>query len=460
MENFHISGVPLAHYPELVEDSRVIWIDLLLVLACIAWGARLGGIGLGTVAALGLAVFIFGFGHAPGSIPGEVLLIVLCVVTVAAALQAAGGLDLMVAIAAKLLRKHPEQITLLAPFISYAFTFVSGTGHVSYSLLPIIAEISRKVKERPERPLSISVIASQAAVTSSPMSAATAGMVALLAPRGIGLTEVLAIYIPSTLLGVLAGALSVRKMGVELDDDPVYRERLAKGEIVETSGEAETAIPTGAKSAVLLFLGAVALITILGLFPQLRPDFVIDGRTGKLSMVLSISIVTLAATSLMLIVSKAKPDLVVTGSVMRAGIVAVVSILGIAWLGATFFEAHQREIVAALSEHVARQPWLFAIALFLLSILLYSQAATVAALMGVGLHLGIAPTQLIAMFPAVNGYFFLPTYATIVAAIQFDSTGTTKVGRWILNHSFMRAGMVTTVVAITMGLLLSRLFRS
>lgn len=436
----------------------MIWFDLLVVLACIVWGARLGGIGLGTVAALGLSLFVFVFGRAPGSFPGEVLLIVLCVVTAAAALQAAGGLDLMVSVAEKLLRRHPRQITFLAPLISYVFTFVSGTGHVSYSLLPIIAEVSRKVKERPERPLSISVIASQAAVTASPMSAATAGMVALFSKGGtFGLTDVLLICIPSTLIGVLAGAVSVRKMGVELEQDPVYLDRLARGEIrEEVEGETRSVAP-GASAAVFIFIGSVVVITLLGLIPSLRPDFTVDGKLEKLSMVASISMVTLAATSLMLLVTKCKPESVVTGSVMRAGVVAVISILGIAWLGSTFFESHQSEILAAISDSVRQYPWLFALALFLLSILLYSQAATVAALMGVGLQLGIAPPLLIAMFPAVNGYFFLPTYATIVAAIQFDSTGSTSIGRWILNHSFMRAGMVTSVVTVGLGLLLARM---
>ena len=437
----------------------MIWFDLVVVLACIIWGARLGGIGLGTVAALGMSFFVFGLGRAPGSFPGEVLLIVLCVVTAAAALQAAGGLDLMVSVAEGVLRRHPRQITLVAPLISYLFTFVSGTGHVSYSLLPIIAELSRKVKERPERPLSISVIASQAAVTASPMSAATAGMVALFSKSGtFGLTDVLMICIPSTLIGVIAGALSVWRMGVELEQDPVYRERLARGEIAADVSVPAHSAPPGAKWSVLLFLGAVLVITILGLVPALRPEFVVNGKPERLSMVASISLVTLAATALMLVVSKVKPDKVVSGSVMKAGIVAVVSILGIAWLGSTFFESHQAAILAAISAHVQQYPWLFAFALFLLSILLYSQAATVAALMGVGLQLGIAPPLLIAMFPAVNGYFFLPTYATIVAAIQFDSTGTTHIGRWVLNHSFMRAGLVTTTVAVGVGLLLARVF--
>jgi anaerobic C4-dicarboxylate transporter DcuA len=435
----------------------MIWIDLIVVLACIVWGARLGGIGLGTVAALGMSLFVFGLRRSPGNFPGEVLLIVLCVVTAAAALQAAGGLDLMVSVAEGVLRRHPKQITLLAPFISYLFTFVSGTGHVSYSLLPIIAEVSRKVRERPERPLSISVIASQAAVTASPMSAATAGMVALFAKDGrFGLTDVLLICIPSTLIGVFAGALSVRKMGVELEEDPVYRERLTRGELPPESHSATRTAPREAKWSVLLFLGAVLLITLLGLVPALRPDFVIDGKPEKLSMVASISLVTLGATALMLFASKVKPDAVISGSVMKAGVVAVISILGIAWLGSTYFEAHQNEILGAISTHLLAYPWLFALALFVLSILLYSQAATVAALMGVGLQLGLAPPLLIAMFPAVNGYFFLPTYATIVAAIQFDTTGTTGVGRWVLNHSFMRAGMVTTIVTVAVGLLIAK----
>jgi anaerobic C4-dicarboxylate transporter DcuA len=383
-------------------------------------------------------------------------LIVLCVVTAAAALQAAGGLDLMVSIAEKMLSRHPHQITLLAPLIAYLFTFVSGTGHVAYSLLPIIAEVSRKVKERPERPLSISVIASQAAVTASPMSAATAGMVALLSKHGrLGLTDILLVCVPSTLIGVVAGALSVRKMGVELDEDPVYRERLARGEVTEQVMAAREIAP-GAKWSVLLFLGAVVLITLFGLVPSLRPDFTVNGQSEKLSMVFSISMVTLAATALILTVTKIKPELVVTNPVMKAGIVAVISILGIAWLGSTFFENHQTQILDAISSYVGRYPWLFSVALFLLSILLYSQAATVAALMGVGLQLGIAPALLIAMFPAVNGYFFLPTYATAVAAIQFDSTGTTGIGRWVLNHSFMRAGVVTTVVTLAVGWFLAR----
>jgi anaerobic C4-dicarboxylate transporter DcuA len=407
-----------------------------------------------------MSVIVFGFGRAPGSFPGEVLLIVLCVVTAAAALQAAGGLDLMVSVAERVLRRHPQRITILSPLVSYLFTFVSGTSHVAYSLLPIIAEVSHQVKERPERPLSISVIASQAAVIASPLSAATAGMVALFSKTGsFGLNDVLIVCVPSTLIGVLAGALSVRKMGVELEDDPIYQERLAKGELAAPvdADSKVSAPPAGAMWSVVVFIAAALLITLLGLLPGLRPDFTIDGKIEKLSMVASISIVTLSAAALMLAVSKVKPETVVSGSVMRAGVVAIISILGIAWLGSTFFEGHKEQILGAISPYVRQYPWLFAVALFALSILLYSQAATVAALMGVGLQLGIAAPLLIAMFPAVNGYFLLPTSATMVAAIQFDSTGTTRVGRWVLNHSFMRPGLVVTSVSLAVGFGIVRL---
>jgi anaerobic C4-dicarboxylate transporter DcuA len=431
----------------------MIWVDLAILLACILVGARLGGIGLGTVAALGMSVLVFGFGRAPGSFPGEVLVIVLCVVTAAAALQAAGGLDLMVSLAEKMLRRHPRRITILAPLISYVFTFVCGTGHVSYSLLPIIAEVSKKVKERPERPLSISVIASQFAVTASPLSAATAGMVALFSKSGsFGLKDILIVCVPSTLIGVIVGAISVLKMGVELEKDPVYVQRRAEGKISDQEPEAQrVVVPPGAKWSVVLFLGSALLITLLGLLPNLRPQFTNNGQTENLSMVESIALVTLGATALMLIVSKIKPEAVVATPVMRSGVIAIISILGIAWLGSTFFEGHKEQILGAISGYLLQYSWLFSGALFVLSILLYSQAATVAALMGVGLQLGIGVPFLIAMFPACNGFFFLPTYATMVAAIQFDTTGTTRVGRWVLNHSFMRPGLVTMVVSLAAG---------
>ncbi len=430
------------------------WIQFAVVLTAIFFGARVGGIGLGTVAAIGMFVLIFGFGNAPGALPIDVIFIIISVITAAAALQAAGGLDLMVLWAEKIIRKNPKRITFVAPIVSYFFTFFAGTGHVAYSILPVIAEVSRKAGVRPERPMSISVIASQQAITASPISAATAGMIALFAKNNssLGLKDILLICVPSTLIGCLVGALSVCKMGVELADDPVYQARLKAGEIKEPKKGTEAALPPQAKYAVIIFALSILGVVIVGLFPDLRPSFEVGGKTTTLGMATVIEMVMLACAALIMICCRTKSDEVVGSSVMKAGVVAVISILGIAWLGSTFFEAFQEEVVASISHVVQARPWVFSVGLFALSILLYSQAATVAALMHVGVALGIPLHFLISMFPAVNGYFFLPTYGTIVAAISFDQTGTTGIGKYVLNHSFMRPGLVATIAAVVSGL--------
>ncbi|HMN96193.1 MAG TPA: anaerobic C4-dicarboxylate transporter [Phycisphaerales bacterium] len=488
-------------------------IQLGIVLACIFVGARIGGLGLGIVPGLGLLVLVWVFGNAPSGPPVDVLLIILAVITAAATLQAAGGLDYLVALADRLLRKKPEWITFVGPIVSYLFTFCAGTGHVAYSILPVIAEVSRKAGVRPERPMSISVIASQQAITASPLSAATAGMIAILAAKplaeaggnpaqAIGLAEILLVCVPATLAGVLLGAISVYRKGVELAEDPEYRRRLAAGEVPEPAKIAELspAEHASARRAVAIFLGAALLVVVVGVVPGLRPAIPADGRgifpifgpgaaaaatpdaappanatsvdeqgaavaaeaasSEPIGMVETIQIVMLCAAAAILLVTRASPDKAVRGSIMRAGIVAVVSILGIAWLGNCFVDEFKPEIVARISDVATARPWTFAIGLFALSILLYSQAATVAALMGVGVAIGIHPILLVAMFPAVNGYFFLPTYGTVVAAINFDPTGTTHIGRFVLNHSFMRPGLVATIGAVAIGMGLVTLYRA
>jgi anaerobic C4-dicarboxylate transporter DcuA len=438
------------------------WLEFAVVLAAIFIGARVGGIALGTVAAFGLAILIFGFGNAPGALPVDVIFIIISVITAAATLEAAGGLDLMVLVAEKIIRSRPTAITFVAPIVSYFFTFFAGTGHVAYSLLPVIAEVSRKAGVRPERPMSISVIASQQAITASPISAATAGMIALLAGANsqLGLIDILVICLPATLIGCLIGALSVYHMGVELADDPVYQERLSKGLIKDekNGGPERPEADRYARVAILIFFLAVLGVVLLGIFPALRPTFLTNGKEMKLGMAPAIQIVMLGCSALIMIVCKRSSDDVISTPVMRAGAVAVISILGIAWLGSTFFEAFQDEVVAGISHQITARPWIFSVGLFALSILLYSQAATVAALMHVGVSLAIPLPFLIAMFPAVNGYFFLPTYGTIVAAISFDQTGTTKIGRYILNHSFMRPGLVATFSAVVIGLCIAKVF--
>ena len=436
----------------------MMWLEFAVVLAAIFVGARVGGIGLGTVAALGLAVLVFVLGLPPGSPPSQVLGMIVAVVTAAATMQAAGGLDYLVGLATKALQAKPAWITFIAPIIAYFFTFAAGTGHVVYALLPVIAEVSRKAGVRPERPLSISAIASQQAITACPISAATVALIGLLGDKGVTLKHVLMISLPATLAGVIAGALAVAWKGKELKDDPEYQERLAKGILQPppVTPTLEGKALTRARGSVAVFLVAAVLVVLLGLFPDLRPTYIHGEKEKMLDMGQSIMIVMLAAAGVNMLVFGAEAKKTLTGEIMNAGIVALISIAGLAWMGSSFFEGNRAAIVQGISDLIKGHPWIFSVGLFALSVLLFSQAATVSTLMPVGIALGLAPATLVASFPAVNGYFFLPTYGTLLAAISFDQTGTTKIGRYVLNHSFMVPGLVSTVVALAVGFALSR----
>jgi anaerobic C4-dicarboxylate transporter DcuA len=441
----------------------MIWLELLVVLLCIFVGARLGGIGLGTVAGLGLVVLVFIFGLPPGMPPRTVLGMILCVVTAAATMQAAGGLDYLVVIADRALRIWPAGITIVAPIVAYLFTLAAGTGHIVYALLPVIAEVSRSAGVRPERPLSISVIASQQAITASPISAATVALLGLLGSSGVQLYQILLICIPSTLLGSLLGALAVMWKGPDLKDDPDYQERMAKGLIAAPASTTalEGASLMRARGSVIVFMLAAVLVVILGLFPSLRPDYTVVSHGQEsieiLDMAPAIMMLMLAAAGINMLVFKASATATVKGSIMNAGMVALISIAGLGWLGSSFFEGNRQFIIAGISGVVQGHPWVFAIGLFALSILLSSQAATVVTLMPVGVALGLGAPALIAVFPAVNGYFFLPTYATLLAAISFDQTGTTKIGKYVLNHSFMLPGLVATISSVLIGLVMAKI---
>ena len=441
----------------------MIWLELLVVLACIFIGARLGGIALGTVAAIGLVVLIFAFGLPPGMPPRTVLGMILAVITAAASMQAAGGLDYLITIAARALRIWPAGVTLVAPLIAYLFTLAAGTGHIIYALLPVIAEVSRNAGIRPERPLSIATIASQQAITASPISAATVALLGLLAPAGVQLQSILLICIPSTLLGSLLGAVAVMWKGAELKDDPIYKDRLARGLIDAPAPRAtlDSGNLMRARGSVIVFLFAVVLVVGLGLFPSLRPTYA--QSTGgqetveQLEVAPAIMIVMLAAAGINMLFFHASPIETVKGSIMNAGMVALISIAGLGWLGSSFFEGNRQFVIHGVSGAVQQHPWVFAIGLFVLSILLASQASTVVTLMPVGIALGLRTPVLIALFPAVNGYFFLPTYATLLAAISFDQTGTTRIGKYVLNHSFMIPGMVATITSVVLALLIEKI---
>lgn len=430
-------------------------IQLLFVLLFIILGARLGGIGLGVMGGLGIAVLTFVFGLEPTAPPIDVMLMIAAVISAAACMQAAGGLDYMVKVAERILRKNPQYVTLIAPLVTYSFTFLAGTGHVAYSVLPVIAEVATETGIRPERPLGIAVIASQQAITASPISAATVALLGLLAGYDITLFDILKVCIPATLAGILIGALVSMKVGKELADDPEFQRRIAAGELNAKHVRLDDVRNMfKARLSVLLFIGATVLIVLFGSLPSLRPSF--DGEV--LGMPSLIEIIMLSTAAIILLVTRTDGLKATQGSVFLAGMQAVIAIFGIAWMGDTFINGNITALTDSVKHVVTDMPWLFGGALFVMSILLYSQAATVRAIVPLGVALGINPMMLIALFPAVNGYFFIPNYPTLVAAINFDRTGTTGIGRWVLNHSFMLPGLVATGVAIGVGLLLIQIY--
>lgn len=430
------------------------WLQLLFVLLAIIVGARVGGIGLGVFGGLGLAVLTFVFGLEPTTPPIDVMLMIVAVIAAAGCMQAAGGLDLMVKWAEKILRRHPQRITLLSPLVTYLFTFFAGTGHVAYSVLPVIAEVARETGIRPERPMGIAVIASQQAITASPISAATVALLSMLAGYDITLFDILKISIPCTLVGVLVGALYSMRVGKELKDDPVYQARLKSGELSGANYcTAEVANPGKALTSVLLFLGATVGIVLFGSINSLRPSFQTSEGVVVMQMAHIIEVLMLSVAALILLLTGTSGMKAAKSSVFNAGMQAVVAIFGIAWMGDTFISGNIAVIKENIFGLVTDMPWLFGIALFVMSILLFSQAATIRALLPLGMALGISPYMLIALFPAVNGYFFIPNYPTVVAAINFDTTGTTRIGKYVLNHSFMMPGLISTIVAVGLGIL-------
>ena len=430
------------------------WLQLLFVLLAIIVGARVGGIGLGVFGGLGLAVLTFVFGLEPTTPPIDVMLMIVAVIAAAGCMQAAGGLDLMVKWAEKILRRHPQRITLLSPLVTYLFTFFAGTGHVAYSVLPVIAEVARETGIRPERPMGIAVIASQQAITASPISAATVALLSMLAGYDITLFDILKISIPCTLVGVLAGAIYSMRVGKELKDDPVCQARLKSGELSGANYcTAEVANPGKALTSVLLFLGATVGIVLFGSIDSLRPSFQTSEGVVVMQLAHIIEVLMLSVAALILLLTGTSGMKAAKSSVFNAGMQAVVAIFGIAWMGDTFISGNIAVIKENIFGLVTDMPWLFGIALFVMSILLFSQAATIRALLPLGMALGISPYMLIALFPAVNGYFFIPNYPTVVAAINFDTTGTTRIGKYVLNHSFMMPGLISTIVAVGLGIL-------
>ena len=445
----------------------MIFIQLAILLLCIFIGARMSGIGLGVMGMIGLFIFIFGFGLQPSDPPLEVMLIILSVVTAAAALQAAGGMEYLVQVAGKILRSNPKQITFLGPLITYLFVLFAGTAHISYSIMPIIAEVAIKNKIRPERAMSMSVIGAYMAITASPVSAAAAALLTVLGASGIKLVDILMIAIPATLVGLATGILFVWKRGKELSEDPEFLERMKDpafaANLEGTETKEEFIMAPGAIKSVIIFGVAVASVVVFGSFPQLLPEFgskpgFVPGfavnASGNLLMPSMIMIIMLSATGLIILLANTTAGKVTKASLFMSAGQATIAVFGVVWMSSTFMDNNFPLIQKTMGELVASYPWSFAVALFVLSMLLYSQASTAKALMPLGLSLGLPPAYLIAIFPACNGHFFIPGYPTLLMAIQFDRTGTTRIGKYVLNHSFMLPGLITTSVSVLTGLLL------
>lgn len=474
-----------------------ILLEFAVVVGAILMGSRSGGVGLGLWGGVGVLVLSYIFGLPPTAPPVDVMLIILAVIMATAVMEAAGGIDYLVHAAERIIRKNPRQITIVAPVVSYIFTLGAGTGHVFYPLLPIIYEVAHENGIRPERPIAVSTIASQQAITASPVSAAMAAMIALFEPAGLGLMHIILVAIPATLVGVVVAALVQTRVGKELKDDPEYNRRMAENALlsagdcgigpkaaavmqsassseedqdhaeihVRPDGTAAVAAvetkretPATGKMSASIFLAGVGLIVLAGLFPVLRPQILKANAMVPLDMATSIQIVMLSIAALILVLTKVPAASVTRTNSSQAGLTAVIGIFGLAWLGDTFIKGNEKVIIGLIGDLTTAYPISFSFGLFFASVLLFSQAATTRALMPLGISLGIPSQYLVAMWPAVNGYFFLPTYGTIIAAINFDRSGTTRIGKYVLNHSFMLPGLVATACGITVGLVLAKLF--
>lgn len=444
--------------------DATITMEFLIIIACLIVGTRYGGFGLGLISGVGLLVFAFIFHLQPGKPPVDVLLTIMSVLGCASVLQTAGGLNVMMRFAEKFLRKHPDHITFLAPLTTWTLTVMCGTGHVVYTMFPIIYDIAIKKGIRPERPMAVASVASQIGICASPVSVAVVSMVAMTSKApGFGhplsLLEILSVGMPATLCGVVLAAIWSLKRGRDLDKDPEFQAKLQDpAERDYIYGESATLLdkvfPKEAYYATWIFLGAIALVIALGAFPELRPVFGAGDKAKPLSMNLVIQMMMLSSGAIILMVCRIKPQEIPNGTVFKAGMVAVISIFGVAWMADTFFEAHFTLLKETLAGVVKTQPWTYAIVLFLVSKFVNSQAAALAAIVPLGLSIGVDLKVILAFLPACYGYFILPTYASDLACIGFDRSGTTKIGKYIINHSFILPGLIGVGTGSAAGYLL------
>ncbi|KAF6665177.1 anaerobic C4-dicarboxylate transporter [Pantoea sp. EKM101V] len=420
-------------------------VELLVVLMAIWLGARLGGIGIGFAGGMGVLILTLGFGMAPGAIPFDVIEIIMAVIAAIAAMQVAGGMDYLVSLAERLLRRHPRHVTLLAPLVTYLMTLLAGTGHTAFSTLPVIAEVAKEQGVRPSRPLSIAVVASQIAITASPISAAVVFFATLLEPRGVSYITLLAIAIPATMVGLFLAALVTNFLGKELKDDEVYQARLAKREVTLRGASVYQPKP-GAKRSVLLFLTGIIAVVLYA--TATSAGLIADPPLPRNE---AIVVFMLTIATLISLTCKLDTSEILSASTFKSGMSACICVMGVAWLGDTFVKAHLAEIQTLAGDTLKTYPWMLALVLFFASMLLYSQAATTKALMPAALLLGVTPLTAIASFAAVSALFVLPTYPTLLAAVEMDDTGSTRIGKFVFNHAFIIPGVIAIALSVLSG---------
>ncbi|KJF80051.1 anaerobic C4-dicarboxylate transporter [Photobacterium angustum] len=427
----------------------MIGIELFVVLAFIFLGARIGGIGIGFAGGAGVIVLslVLGVPTSQSFIPVDVILIIMSVITAIAAMQVAGGMDWLVQLAEDFLRKNPKRITFYAPIVTYLMTVMAGTGHTAFSTLPVIAEVAKGQGIRPSRPLSIAVIASQIAITASPISAAVVAFSGILEPIGVSYVTLLAICIPTTFIACMVGAFVANFMGCELKDDPIYQERLAKG-LVTAENTSRREIKPEAKRATYIFLVAIIFVVCYAAAISHSIGLIDNPTLGRNEAIMSVMLTAAAATVWLCKIDASK---IASAPTFRSGMTACICVLGVAWLGSTFVNAHVDGIKEVAGSLLGDYPWMLSLILFFASMLLYSQGATTVALMPAALAIGVAPLTMIASFAAVSALFVLPTYPTLLAAVEMDDTGSTRIGNLVFNHPFFVPGVVTIATSVALG---------
>ena len=429
------------------------WIVELVVVLFFIWlGARLGSIGIGFAGGFGVLVLALVFGLKPGGIPIDVILIIMSVISAIAAMQVAGGLDYMVQVAERILRRNPKYITFLAPVVTYTMTIFAGTGLTAFSTLPVIAEVAKEQGVRPSRPLAIATVASQIAITASPISAAVIFFASELEKIGVSYLQLLMICIPTTFTACMLGAVVTNFLGKDLKDDPVYQERLAQGLVKTSAGVQAREVRPGAKASVGIFL--LGLIFVVG-YASAISDNVGLIEDPVLARDHAIMTIMLTVAALIALVCRINTNDVLNAPTFKSGMSACICVLGVAWLGTTFVAAHLEQINIFAGSVLETNPWLLAVVLFFAAMLLYSQAATTKALMPAAIALGVSPVSTIASFAAVGSLFVLPTYPTLLAAVEFDDTGSTRIGKYVFDHPFLIPGVTTIALAVILGFILA-----